>query len=50
MIGAVLVFEDEDLLSNKTSSLEEMTDKTAVSKNVKSRFLGEQKSPCYRAF
>jgi hypothetical protein len=41
MIGAVLVFEDENLLSNKTSSLEEMTDKTAVSKNVKSRFLGE---------
>jgi hypothetical protein len=50
MIGAVLVLEDEDLLSNKTSSLEEMTDKTVVSKNVKSRFLREQKSPYYRAF
>jgi len=41
MIGAVLVFEEENLLSNKTLSLEEMTHKTVVSKNVTSRFLGE---------
>jgi hypothetical protein len=41
MIGAVLVLEDKDLLSNKTLSLEEVTDKTAGSKNVTSRFLRE---------
>jgi hypothetical protein len=41
MIGAVLVLEDKGLLSNKTLSLEEVTYKTAGSKNVTSRFLGE---------
>jgi hypothetical protein len=41
MIGAVLVLEDKDLLSNKTLSLEEVTHKTVISKNAKSRFLGE---------